>query len=166
MKCQKCDKQATFHITEMIDAHPVELHLCQEHAYEYLHQNPVSPAVQAAENLELKEATDELLTDDFQTCPYCGASFQDFRKTGLLGCARDYVVFRDRLEPFLYGVNGSLEHVGKRPSRAKGSADLGATLLRLRNLLADAIEVEDYERASTLRDKIAELEKTAASPAK
>ena len=30
MKCQKCDKPATFHITDLIDGKPNELHLCEE----------------------------------------------------------------------------------------------------------------------------------------
>jgi hypothetical protein len=45
MKCQKCDKVATFHITEMNDSsQPEELHLCDEHAYEYLHKNDAKNA--------------------------------------------------------------------------------------------------------------------------
>lgn len=159
MKCQKCDKPAIFHITEMIDAHPLELHLCQEHASEYLHQNGVAPVGAAESDLALKDLTDDLMTDDFQTCPCCGAGFQDFRKTGLMGCANDYRVFRERLEPLLFGMHGGTEHVGKRPRRARGGSNAGATLVRLRSLLADAIEFEDYERASTLRDRIAALEK-------
>lgn len=180
MKCQKCNKQATFHITEMIDAHPLELHFCQEHAYEYLHQSgavesiedaaatfgQLNPAASGAEKdkLGLREATDELVTDDFQMCPCCHSGFQDFRKSGLFGCPHDYVVFRDRLEPFLFGVHGATEHVGKRPLRAKGTSDAGTTLVHLRNLMQDAIEMEDYERASTLRDRIAEIEKSLDAP--
>ena len=165
MKCQKCDKQAIFHITEMIDAHPLELHLCQEHAYEYLHQNGENPVNAVADEFGLKEATDELMLDDFQTCPCCGAGFQDFRKTGLMGCANDYLVFRERLEPLLLGVHGATEHVGKHPRRARNGSSSGATLVHLRNLLADAVEVEDYERASTLRDRIAALERGESSVA-
>lgn len=41
MKCHKCGRKATFHITEMIDAQKVELHLCDEHANEYLHQHDI-----------------------------------------------------------------------------------------------------------------------------
>ena len=32
MKCQRCDKSATFHITELTGGKPQELHLCEEHA--------------------------------------------------------------------------------------------------------------------------------------
>ena len=35
MKCQQCDKSATFHITELTGGKPQELHLCEEHARQY-----------------------------------------------------------------------------------------------------------------------------------
>lgn len=180
MKCQKCDKIATFHITELTDSHPEELHLCEEHARQYLHQKDSRDVENDGENdgepskgcngcddsdaadekndddPTLKELTEELMATDFQSCPYCGMGFQDFRKSGRLGCANDYRTFQDLLEPLLLGVHGATEHVGKRPSRF-GKANFGATLVRLRSELNDAIETEDYERASVLRDRINEL---------
>ena len=38
MKCQKCDKQAVFHITELEAGEVRELHLCEDHARAYLNQ--------------------------------------------------------------------------------------------------------------------------------
>ena len=39
MKCQKCTKQATLHITEVIsDDHFEELHLCEDCAQKYIHE--------------------------------------------------------------------------------------------------------------------------------
>ena len=45
MKCQQCNKTATFHITELTKGKPQELHLCEEHARQYLTQNEDEPAV-------------------------------------------------------------------------------------------------------------------------
>ena len=147
----------------MIDDQKVELHLCEEHAAEYLHQNDIFAKSSNDDSVkELQETTDSLMLDDFQTCPCCGATLQDFRKDGLLGCAHDYVVFRERLEPFFLALHGKLKHVGKRPRHA-GEKDLGVTLVRLRNLLADAVKIEDYETASKLRDEIVALEKKIAT---
>ena len=36
MKCQKCERPATFHITELEGGKHTELHLCEEHARGYL----------------------------------------------------------------------------------------------------------------------------------
>ena len=74
MKCHKCGRKATFHITEMIDAQKVELHLCDEHANEYLHQHDIFANDSNDDSTkDLQETTDSLMLDDFQTCPCCGA---------------------------------------------------------------------------------------------
>ncbi len=174
MKCQKCDRVATFHITEMTDARPKELHLCDQHAYQYLHQNNGQDSHDSKEGrcvedygeddfgseendkASLKELTEDLENSDFAACPCCGVGLLDFRKTGRLGCANDYRAFRSRLEPLLFSVHGSTEHCGKRPAKSV-SFDEGAQLVRLRNDLNEAIEIEDYELASKLRDRIKEL---------
>ena len=38
MKCQQCEKQAVFHITELETGAVRELHLCEDHARVYLNQ--------------------------------------------------------------------------------------------------------------------------------
>ena len=166
MKCQKCDKVATFHITDIIDGVPKEVHLCDKHAAEYLHRNP-EPRMPGAEELgldddpadsNLKGLTDELERSDDDFCECCQRSFLDFRKTGLLGCEHDYQVFRDRLVPLFRSIHGADKHEGKRPRRV-ASNNVGARLVRLRNELQDAVNIEDYETASKLRDQIAELSK-------
>ena len=162
-----------FHITEMIDGVQRELHLCSRHAQAYLH--PITPKYSAEgpeffddgeDGASLKDETDSLVADDFQTCPYCGMSFQDFRKTGRLGCRNDYEVFRERLDPLILTIHGATEHVGKRPNgMADAPVNRGALLVRLRNDLNDAIMVEDYERASVLRDQIAQMEQKTTGAA-
>ena len=169
MKCQKCDRPATFHITEMTGEKPVELHLCEEHANEYLHKNGSEIADFTEESPEklseqlkkkvsnLQETTRELMELDFRTCPVCGIGFQDFRKTGRLGCPNDYEFFQEQLEPLLLGMHGDTEHVGKKPSHA-GSPNNRTLLIRLRRELDDAVSIEDYERAGKIRDRIRDLE--------
>lgn len=168
MKCQKCDKPATFHITELTGPEPVELHLCEEHANEYLHKtdgvSAFSPQAEGklASELkkkvsELQETTRELMELDFKTCPVCGLGFQDFRKTGRLGCPNDYEFFAEQIDPLLLGMHGAVEHVGKKPSRA-GKPSQKTLLIRLRRELDDAVSIEDYERAGKLRDRIRDLE--------
>ena len=53
----------------------------------------------------------------------------------------------------MMSVHGDTKHRGKQPVRMT-SVDDGVQLVRLRNDLHDAIQTEDYERASVLRDKI------------
>lgn len=165
MKCQKCDRPATFHITELTGKTPVEVHLCEEHAREYLNDSSDSDdaasglvaaiAQNMPKKLTLSEAVNELKDIDQQTCPVCGISFLEFRNRGRLGCPHDYVVFSEQLEPLIEGIHGSIEHLGKTPKKHTGSGtEERLNLIRLRRELEEAIECEDYEKASQLRDRI------------
>ncbi len=51
-----------------------------------------------------------------RACPTCGATMEEFRHTGLLGCADCYRVFREELAPTVRFIQGRLYHAGKSPS--------------------------------------------------
>ena len=71
---------------------------------------------------------------------------------------RVYVCFADELEPLIVNIHGEIKHVGKRPKRVHVSTDERTELIRLRRDMQDAVEREDYERASELRDQIQKFE--------
>ena len=172
MKCQKCDKPATFHISELTGTEPKELHLCEEHAREYLNRSAVqgdavgSLATALAKGLpkqmSLNKAAEELRELDQQTCPICGISFHDFRSRGYLGCPHDYDFFNKQIDVFILNIHGANEHTGKVPARRSDNTQERMLLIKFRRDLDDAIQYEDYERASKLRDKIKEIEKEHA----
>jgi len=111
-----------------------------------------------AKQLKIKSAAEELATADKKTCPICGITFADFRKGGRLGCAYDYVAFEDDLQPLLVNIHGSLQHVGKEPTNQAGSPERQHRVMQLKVEMKEAVEKEDYETASRLRDKISEVE--------
>jgi protein arginine kinase activator len=165
MKCQKCDKPATFHITELTGGKPKELHLCEEHARDYLNENetPTEEPVGSAETLAQQLAgvgktVEQLDKLDKTACPICGITFFDFRSKGRLGCSHDYVCFEKELEPLLTNIHGETAHIGKRPKRSQGDTDRLTELIRLRKELKTAVTNEKYEEASQLRDQIRRLE--------
>lgn len=164
MKCQHCEKPATFHITELTEpTGPVIVHLCEEHARIYLSQeNTESPtnalAGMLAKQLKLDQTAEQLAKLDKKTCPVCGISFAEFRQSGRLGCAYDYVCFKEDLEPLLLNIHGAIKHRGKHPSRSIGSPDRQHRLIQLRREMHDAVKQERYERAGELRDQIARIE--------
>ena len=166
MKCQQCDNPATFHITELTDGSPQELHLCEDHARDYLapSQEELPAAVPAlagvlAQHLAIGETAEELARLDRQACPVCGITFLEFRKLGRLGCPHDYVAFAKELEPLLVSIHGETEHVGKVPVRSPSGAEEQTQLIRLRREMKEAVGKEDYELASELRDAISKVEK-------
>lgn len=166
MKCQRCEKQATFHITELTGAKPQELHLCEDHAREYLTQSTnesggsmaAALAQQMAQQMSVGQTAEELAQLDQQSCPVCGITFYDFRSQGRLGCPHDYVCFQTQLETLLLNIHGETQHVGKSPHRGPQGSERRTQLIRMRREMKDAVREEDYERASRLRDEIHRIE--------
>ena len=180
MKCQHCDKQAVFHITELEEGGVRELHLCEDHARSYLNQSEPEPAsAEEAEEgagggglagpLGVGQTADELALLDQRACDMCGITFFEFRNQGRLGCPHDYVQFEKELEPLIANIHGATEHTGRRPSRAASLPESTEELTRvigLRREMKEAIALEDYEKARENRDAIRTLEDRwiAASP--
>jgi len=165
MKCQYCEKPATFHITELTGDAPVELHFCEEHARIYLtpsdEPKEVTPSLAGvlAQQLKVGQTAEELAQLDQRTCPVCGVTFYEFRHVGRLGCPHDYICFSQELEPLIMNIHGATEHVGKRPQHGDHSTDHQTRLIQLRREMKEAVEREDYEQASAIRDEIRRLER-------
>jgi protein arginine kinase activator len=162
MKCDKCNKQATVHLTEIHAGKKLEKHLCEQCAAQ-------------AEGIAVKSHTpiNELLTnfvlahsgitkETGTACEHCGITWAEFRQSGLLGCEHDYAFFDKYLTPLLQRAHeGATHHLGKVPTRRGGSGvpvKRQIDLTRLRKELARAVESEDYERAAKLRDEIRKAE--------
>ena len=165
MRCQQCEKPATFHITELTDMEPQELHLCEDHAREYLsHSETTSEletpqlANQLAAQLKVGQTTEELSRLDKQACPVCGITFYEFRSQGRLGCPHDYECFAEELEPLMVNIHGNTTHKGKRPQRQMPTLEETGEMIKLRRKMKDAVESEDYELASLLRDQLRKMD--------
>ena len=166
MKCHHCDHPATFHITELTEEGHQELHLCQEHAADYLMQSEGEESGEAvpsfggalAQHFQISQTGEELARLDETACPICGISFYEFRQVGRLGCPHDYIVFGDELESLLISIHGESRHVGKHPLRNEGSTDDCSELIRMRRQLSESVDREAYEEALQLRDQIQSME--------
>jgi protein arginine kinase activator len=153
MKCQRCTKQATLHITEVLpESKFEEFHFCEECAKKYLYPPADTPKKKAAAH---KPPPDD---PGGKVCDACGIKFVEFRNSGRLGCPHDYDEFQQELVPLLESIHGELKHAGKVPRRpAPDNAGL-KELNRLRRKLQAAIDGESYEEAARLRDAIRVLE--------
>ena len=130
MRCEKCPKPATFHITDIVEkGKHREFHFCDEHARQHL-----APADETSEQ-PISELAKKLIVSgqgplrepspaDKQVCPICQITFLEFRNSGRLGCPYDYEVFRDELMPLLENIHGETRHSGKVPE--KGAAEHAA----------------------------------------
>ena len=151
-KCQRCPKQATVHITEVLSAGGFEeVHLCEECSRKYLY--PSGGGKKAAS----KAAVDP---DDLggKVCTACGLKFVEFRNAGRCGCPHDYDQFCEELTPLLESIHGSTRHEGKSPRGLPKQKSSLAELNSLRKKLQQAVTYEHYEEAARLRDRIRQLE--------
>jgi len=156
MKCQRCTKPATLHITEVLPSEKFEeLHFCEDCAKKHLYPasgNTPKPAGG-------KSSSDAASEDPGgKVCGACGIKFVEFRNSGRLGCPHDYDEFQEELVPLLESIHGELKHNGKTPLRAPAGKDGRVELTKLRRKLQDAIHRESYEEAARLRDSIRGLE--------
>lgn len=97
-------------------------------------------------------------------CPKCGLSYDDFKKTGRLGCSQCYSTFEATLVPLVKRIHGSAEHFGKAPAEVAKTPKPAAKkkpnrLEELKGRLQRAVKLEEFEEAAKLRDKIREFEK-------
>ena len=159
MKCQRCPKPATLHITEVLgDDKFDELHLCEECAKKYLYEPAHKKGGGGGPKADAAGGGPEGDPGDKQ-CDACGLKFVEFRNAGRLGCPHDYDAFRDDLLPLLESIHGDVRHAGKAPRRRPpGAAGGRAELAGLRKELAEAVRAEAYERAARLRDQIKGIE--------
>lgn len=166
MKCQQCERPATFHITELEGGKHAELHLCEEHARHYLTQGEAgstaapSLAGALAQQLAVGQTAEELARLDQRACPVCGITFYEFRNQGRLGCPHDYVFFEKELEPLIANIHGETTHKGKKPRRGASGTLQKTDLIRMRREMKEAVVREEYERAKELRDEIKKLEQS------
>jgi protein arginine kinase activator len=157
MKCNKCSKAATMHITEFVTQEEFdEHHLCEECAQKYLYEPPKKggPKVQVAD----VDEGEEFGALNQKECPICGIKFVEFRNSGRLGCPHDYQEFRDELLPLLENIHGETRHAGKTPRRLPQTKQAQSELIQLRKQLHQAVTREAYEDAAGIRDRIRQLE--------
>lgn len=165
MLCQECRKRpATVHITRIINGRKTEMDLCEQCArdkgeLEFFIEPQFPLQSFLAGLLEQQMAKPALQPDEDVRCSNCGLTYQEFARSGRLGCSHCYDEFGGRLEPVLRRIHGSPRHTGKLPARSGGAIKLRQNLQNLREALARAVQAENFEEAARLRDEIRRLEK-------
>lgn len=95
---------------------------------------------------------------EVKRCASCGTTLADFRRTGLLGCAECYRVFRADILPALRTVQKGICHEGKEPI-VPVHDDYSDVFVRegLKAELEQALREKDYGEAKRLRDALKRL---------
>ena len=159
MICNTCGKkEATVHLTEIVNDKMTKLHLCEDCAK--------AKGAEMEEHFGLSDllagladlgSSIEPETIAAVKCPSCGFTYQDFKKVGRFGCSECYEAFRKQLDPLLKRIHGTNRHIGKVPLMAGKSTKEVKDLQALKAELEKAIQTEAFEEAARIRDKIREL---------
>ena len=164
MSCDQChEREAVIHLTQIVTEQVTTLHLCERCAAEKGVESPGGVAKTplgsflAAMGKDLPET--EPVAQAGDTCPRCGASLQDFRESGRLGCPECYRSFEVPLRELLRRLHGSTHHVGERYAEREGAVPDGRQRAsELREQLRLAVETENFELAAELRDRLRVME--------
>ncbi len=171
MPCDHCGAdEAVIHLTQVENDETRTLHLCAECAEAKGVQGPSVPEnfLLAGVLAQLGQETagrDSPGSDPRgagrgqpEACAFCGLTLADFKESGRLGCPHCWSTFESQLRGLLDRVQGASQHVGKvylppDPSVSEREKRLEG----LRRKLDRAVELEDFERAAELRDRIRAL---------
>lgn len=172
MECQVCkQREATVHLTQIVDDDMRSLDLCEGCAKQKGVSDPVGFSL--AEFFQEPAAAGEAAAPvparpagELQ-CPRCGLAQAEFKKTGRLGCSDCYQVFAEALEGVLKGMHKGTRHVGKVPRVQPTAGEPTVAVVeprpsppsrgRIEQLSAEleaAVAREDFEAAARLRDEI------------
>jgi protein arginine kinase activator len=164
--CQQCETREAVVLLKKVEGGEVrEMHLCEQCAAE--RGVPAAPETAKTPLGAFLAAmgTDAIAEPPLTSgaalaeCPGCGATLQDFRRTGRLGCARCWTTFEGPLRGLVRRVHGATRHVGELYVAPGAEPMDQATLLRdLRERLAAAVLEENFEAAAELRDRLRGLE--------
>lgn len=177
MLCERCKKnEATIHVSETQQGKTREQHLCSDCARELGIGQPFksylddlfgqnfkgSTIFNMAGGIPAFDSTTKNGTTQSNTiCSGCGQSYEDFRRSGLLGCSHCYDTFETRLDEVFRRVQGGTRHVGRKVNETADQQELQLMrhrLVELKTRLKQAVQEEAYEKAATLRDEAHVLE--------
>lgn len=174
MICDICKQnEATVHITKIVNGVKQELNVCENCAREMDYFNFGSemqipgiipsaftfPSILSGimdyinQNAQNSGETFDIV------CKNCNTPYSEFAKTGFLGCSECYKNFAQTLMPVIKRIQGNVEHAGKIPGKTGKDIIDKRKLIKLKEDLKKAIELEEYEKAAKIRDSIRELQK-------
>ncbi len=166
MICQQCETREAVVLLKKVEGGEVRvLHLCERCAAERGvpagEESGKTPLGAFLAALGTEAIAESPLSSGaaLAECPGCGATLQDFRRTGRLGCAACWTTFEGPLRGLVRRVHGGTRHVGAYYV-APGALPLDRVALvrRLRDQLAEAVSDENFEAAAELRDRLRGLE--------
>ena len=152
MLCDECGQnQATIHIAAFIGGKKKYEHLCAQCWQKRAGQQGLSVGDLLSHLLGAQPQQAE--EENPLRCDVCGETYQEFQKTGRLGCAHCYAAFGEQLEKTLKSIHGHAHHVGKVPPYLEGEVRTERELDEQHRQKEHAEHQEEIEHAAQLLDR-------------
>ena len=158
-KCQQCNKPKKIYLTQILEGKIKQVDVCV--SCPLVNQLEQTGHYGALDNLSggseivFESSKDK---DSSLQCPCCQLTFEQYKKSGRLGCGTCYTTFRKLLRPLLKSIHRGLHHTGKTPAKGRRQANLKVKIRAIKKQIEDSLSAEDYERAAALRDQIRNIE--------
>ncbi len=170
MVCQQCLKrQASVHVTQILNNEKKEIHLCEQCASEN-EKKAMEKSLYLATPFSINDLLIGLLGKEQgysvqQTerttrpvCKNCNMTYEQFIRSGKFGCANCYNTFMGVLPSVFKKIHGNVRHHGKLPYRSGEKIKTKREIIELKTQLNRAVQSEEYEKAAVLRDRMRALE--------
>lgn len=164
MLCEHChENEAKISYTIVEGNEMKQMQVCPSCFQEFLAKQFPSSQIPP---LDIQPMIQELLSlfhgkdaeeEEGRSCPVCGRSLKEFRKTGMFGCDNCYNTFAEELNALLPRMQGADHHVGTMPEAFKRDREASEKEQALKDRLDAAVADERYEDAALLRDEIKAL---------
>jgi len=149
MLCEECGKkEAEVLLTTVVGGQSTTRHLCRDCVKKYKAGD--IQAVLAA----MLSAMGQKQQSPHITCPRCGETYQEFQKSGMLGCPDCYHAFQKELTPLITRVQGRAQHAGRRPPVSEEEQERLRIMEDIRARMEAAVAEENFEEAAKLRDEL------------
>ena len=165
MLCEECGQNpASVVITVLVNGETATRHLCK---------GCVSKIQNSIQQGDIQSFLSSLMSSISQaekvpqlTCSKCHLTYEEFQKTGKLGCAHCYEDFREQLKPLLLRIHGRSQHAGRMPTLNAQAQEKKKMIASLRSRMDQAVAAENFEEAAVLRDQLRQLVITAEEECK
>lgn len=156
MLCEECGQNpASVVITVLVNGETATRHLCK---------GCVSKIQNSIQQGDIQSFLSSLMSSISQaekapqlTCSKCHLTYEEFQKTGKLGCAHCYEDFREQLKPLLLRIHGRSQHAGRMPMLNAQVQEKKKMIASLRSRMDLAVAAENFEEAAVLRDQLRQL---------
>jgi len=167
MICDECgEREASVHLTRIINDEKTEMHLCEKCAQKSSQLNTdnnfsFQSLLSGIMNQNLANQNSPVFKDDQSqnlVCNYCGMSYQEFTQRGVFGCEGCYDAFEGKLDQLVKRIHGNSQHKGKYPLSLRKKIKIKSEINELKNEMKLAVAKENFEKAAEIRDEIHAIE--------